>query len=82
VSSSADSHCCATLLPPQGLFQYLDILLFVEATIYQMDEKMKPFAKAWQIRQKAVSAMLQLKNSRGHCQVWFSCVQKSHTVFT
>eukprot|EP00775_Hariotina_reticulata_P003202 gene3202-3479_t len=25
--------------PAQGLFQYLDVLLFVEATIYQMDEE-------------------------------------------
>lgn len=43
---SALANTCLNLSCEQDLFRYLDILLFVEATIYQMDEENEALCEA------------------------------------
>lgn len=43
---SAHANTCLHPSCEQDLFRYLDILLFVEATIYQMDEENEALCEA------------------------------------
>jgi hypothetical protein len=66
-----DQHDRLTSLcmcPAQDIYKYLDILLFVEATIYQMDEENEALCEA--LTQGGISDNTQQHSFQG---LWTSC---------